>query len=380
MRFDAGLAVTDVTVIDGTGRDPQPGRTVVVLEGRIAAVRPADEVALGPDVRVIAGRGRYLIPGLWDMHAHLTEPAALPLLTRHGVTGARHMYSMSPVFPGKLAFDPAGPTHPRTVGSTHMLDGRDNPFRWPANTNVITVTDPAGAGEAVGRAVRLGNDQIKVYPMLTGPAYTAVMTAARERGLDVVGHLPKAVPAAAASDAGQRSIEHLDGVAVGCSAHPDRWTAMRNQAPRSGPGFDDLSGWRVQLAAHDDFDDQQAAKLFATFVRNGTYHVPTLVQMLCVGPAPRRGVGRGWAAAAAPGRVAAKAAAGRRGRNPRLEDQDGRGRVKRPVTAVPDGSGDGGADAPGRGQTAGRDRHPVPRRTPRGLRSTPNSSYSLRPA
>jgi imidazolonepropionase-like amidohydrolase len=278
VRFDAGLAITDVTVIDGTGRPPQPGRTVVVRGGRIAAVRPADEVTLGPDVRVIAGRGRYLIPGLWDMHVHLTEPGALSLLTRHGVTGVRHMYSINPVFPGKLAFDPANPTHPRTVGSTHMLDGKGNPFRWPANTNVITVTDPAGAGKAVSEAIRLGNDQIKVYPMLTGPVYAAVVNAARERGLDVVGHLSKDVSAAEASDAGQRSIEHLDGLAIGFSKKPGRWTVMRIQAPIPGHGLDDLSGWRVQLAAHDDFDEQQAASLCETFVRNGTFHVPTLVQ------------------------------------------------------------------------------------------------------
>ncbi len=278
VRYDSGLAVTRVTVIDGTGGPPRADQTVVVQGSRIVAVRPADEVNLGPDVQVTAGRGRYLIPGLWDMHAHLTDPGVLPLHTRHGVTGVRHMFSTNPFFPDKLAFDPTHPAHPRTVGSTHMLDGAGNPYGWPVKRNVIRVTEPAEADGAVRQAVRAGNDQIKVYPMLSAPAYSAIVSAARGHNVDVVGHLPKGVTAAAASAAGQRSIEHLDGVAIGCSAHPDRWTAMRTRPPQPGRGLDDFTGWRVQLAAHDDFDERQAADLFAAFVRNDTYHVPTLVQ------------------------------------------------------------------------------------------------------
>lgn len=278
VRFDSGLAVTNVTVIDGTGRHPRADQTVVVQRDHIVAVRPAGEVGLGPEVRVIAGQGRYLIPGLWDMHAHLTEPGVFPLLTRHGVTGVRHMFSTNPLFPDKLTFEPAVPAHPRTVGSTHLLDGKDNPYGWPVKRNVIRVAEPAEADGAVRQARQAGNDQIKVYPTLTAPAFAAIVTAARTHEVDVVGHLPKSVTAAAASAAGQRSIEHLDGVAIGCSAHPDRWTALRNQPPQPGRGLDDFTGWRVQLSAHDDFDERRAAELFAVFVRNGTYHVPTLVQ------------------------------------------------------------------------------------------------------
>ena len=91
------LALTHVTVIDGTGAAAQPDRTVLIAGDRIASISQSPPPA---DARVIDGRGKFLIPGLCDMHVHLagvtadpkwSQATLLPLLIAHGVTTVRDM-------------------------------------------------------------------------------------------------------------------------------------------------------------------------------------------------------------------------------------------------------------------------------------------------
>ena len=90
---DSPLAIAHVTVIDCTGAPPKPNSTVVIAEGRITAVGPSDRVSIPAGVHVVDGNGKFLIPGLWDMHGHLTDATedAFPLLIMNGVTGVRDM-------------------------------------------------------------------------------------------------------------------------------------------------------------------------------------------------------------------------------------------------------------------------------------------------
>src|SRR5262249_38370473 len=87
------LAITHVTVIDATGAPPLPDRPVIVEGDRIAAVDTAARAAIPKRAEVIDGSGKFLIPGLWDMHGHLTDAteAAFPLLVMNGVTGVRDL-------------------------------------------------------------------------------------------------------------------------------------------------------------------------------------------------------------------------------------------------------------------------------------------------
>ncbi|MDX2060809.1 MAG: hypothetical protein SFV24_23560, partial [Gemmatimonadales bacterium] len=89
----APVAITSVTVIDGTNRKPQTGTTVVVVDGRIAAVGRDGSVPIPAGAERIAGRGKYLIAGLWDTHVHLGALGrdGLPTLVRHGITSVRDL-------------------------------------------------------------------------------------------------------------------------------------------------------------------------------------------------------------------------------------------------------------------------------------------------
>src|SRR5207248_10580167 len=81
------LAIAGVTVIDATGAPARPGMTVVVTGDRITAVGKSGEVRVPEGARVVDGEGKYLIPGLWDMHVHTAAPSYLPLYLANGVTG-----------------------------------------------------------------------------------------------------------------------------------------------------------------------------------------------------------------------------------------------------------------------------------------------------
>src|SRR6516165_12636152 len=90
------LAITDVTVIDATGAPARPDMTVVVTGNRITAVGKSGEVGVPEGARIVDGKGKYLIPGLWDMHVHTVSPSFLPLYLANGVTGVRDMHALDP--------------------------------------------------------------------------------------------------------------------------------------------------------------------------------------------------------------------------------------------------------------------------------------------
>src|SRR5579871_4170852 len=89
------LAITHVNIVDATGAPTQPEMTVVVRDGRIAELGGSTAVAVPPEAKTVNGSGKYLIPGLWDMHVHMVfgdwlprdEKVMLPLFVANGITG-----------------------------------------------------------------------------------------------------------------------------------------------------------------------------------------------------------------------------------------------------------------------------------------------------
>jgi len=146
-------------------------------------------------------------------------------------------------------------------------------FAWPGN---VQATDATEGRQAVDVLERLGVGFIKVKSFLSREAYFAIAAEARLRRMTVAGHVPSSVRAAEASDAGQRSIEHLTGVALGCSAaEKDLMAEMAKAfAARDRAGYE-----RAEARALETFDEDTARSLFATFVKNGTWQVPTLVEL-----------------------------------------------------------------------------------------------------
>jgi imidazolonepropionase-like amidohydrolase len=266
------IAITHATVIDGRSDAPLVDRTVVVRGTRIVAEGPAATTPVPGGARVIEGGGKFLIPGLWDMHVHTVAPGgrgALPLYIANGVTGVRDMAGDWPTLVASRAAIARGAlVGPRMVVSGPYLEGGDVPIPH------LLVRTPADAAPAVDSLVRLGGDFIKVHGQLTRASYFAIARAARARHIAFAGHVPRSVGAADASDSGQRSIEHLLTI-------PNQCTRAESLALRPRYPVQSVLG---ECATAD------LAPLFARFVRNDTWIVPTLVAAQEIAVWPTRAV------------------------------------------------------------------------------------------
>ena len=267
------LVFTHVTVIDATGARPQRDMTVVISGGRINEINRTGKVKVPKDSQVIDAAGKFLIPGLWDMHAHtLVKEMFFPLYLANGVTGVRDMYNplaqfaewRREILEGKIL-------GPRIVASQTIVDG-PRPV-WPLS--IVAVNESEGRA-AVLSLKRRGADFVKVYSLLPREAYFAIADEAKKQGMTFAGHVPLAVSAGEASDAGQKSVEHLTGVLLACSAREDELRAATLKTVGGGGSLLLESFFKSEFEALDSYDEKKAHALFARFAQNGTWHVPTL--------------------------------------------------------------------------------------------------------
>ena len=205
------IAFEHVAVVVADSGRIRPDQTVLVRGDRIIVVGPASSVAIPPGTIRIHGRGRFLLPGLVDIHVHVTA-RDFPLFLFNGVTAVREMNGS----PAHLAWrdslargEIAGPS---LVVTSPLLAGVAQRYRHEL------VATPADAVAAVKRAAALGYDVIKVYDGLSLEAYQALTSEARRVGLSLTGHVPQAVGLAGLSDL-QRSVEHTQEILRGLNAH-----------------------------------------------------------------------------------------------------------------------------------------------------------------
>lgn len=250
------LAITHVTIVDTRTGLLIPDQTVIVQNGRVLTVAAASAVPHQPDDTVVDGHNKYLIPGLWDCHIHLswTTVASLPLLVATGVTEVRDLGSNFSQIEGWRARIAAGElVGPHIMRAGPILNGKSfNQYQFVP-----------GSAEATRGAVRLlqflAVDEIKTHRRIPRDWYFAALDEAKKLHIPLVGHIPMEVTPEEASNAGQYMIEHTETLLEGTfSAH----LASPAELP------DAIRAW---LAT------PEPDKLFATFVRNGTWLDPTLV-------------------------------------------------------------------------------------------------------
>jgi imidazolonepropionase-like amidohydrolase len=266
------IAFTHVAVVDGTDSVARIDQTVIIRDKRIAAIGPSQSTTVPRDARVVDGRGKFLIPGLWDMHVHTAVVgggAILGLYVANGVTGVRDMagdWDTLTTWRREIAAHRL--VGPRIVASGPYLEGGDVPI-----PHILTRTPEEGRA-GVDSLVKLGVDFVKVHGQLTRPTYFAIARRARERGIPFAGHVSQAVGSADASDSGQKSIEHMLAIPMPCT--PAESIALR---PR----------FTVQSAI-GRCSSQDLAQLYARFVRNATWVTPTFTAVYEVASWPNRTV------------------------------------------------------------------------------------------
>lgn len=268
---DAAIAFMNVNVIPMDGERVLKDQTVVVRAGRIAELGDAAKVKAPAGALQIDGRGKYLVPGLIDMHAHLFSDEEFPqhlagdelgIMIANGVTTIRLMTGTPAqlVLRAKVAKgEQLGPT---IYAASPQLAGQAYGKVW----NGYVVTTPQEAQRAVRASKAAGYDFIKLTTAITPQVYDAVIETAREVGLRVIGHVDPRVGTARALAVGQQ-IEHLDSYME---------SVLRDDAPMK-VSVSDYGVWKKpNWESLDYVDENKVTALAQATARAGIYTTPTL--------------------------------------------------------------------------------------------------------
>lgn len=247
--------IEGATLVDPAASPPARVVSVLVRGDRVEAVAPRLERP--PFARVIEGRGRFIVPGLWDMHGHLAALGPIGRAPEHFVGhGVLHVRDMGGYLDQLTALR-ADIATGRRVGPTLRIAGPTLNSEHPADFHRTLTT----AGEARGAVRELkaaGVDHLKVHRATTREVFEAVIDEGRRVGLPVVGHVPLTVSWVDASRAGMRTIEHIQTIFE--NLQPD----LRLTPERFSHLADDLEG-----ALGDE--------IFGVLKANGTWFDPTLI-------------------------------------------------------------------------------------------------------
>lgn len=238
------LAISGVTVIDATGAPAKPDMTVIITGDRITEIARTGEVAIPKSAQVIDGTGKFLIPGLWDMHVHTALKSLpetyFPMFIANGVIGVRDMAAdLGLLKQLRKDINEGWLVGPRIIAG-QMVDG-PNPV-WPGLP--VSISNEIDARKTAASVKDRGADFIKVYSLIPRRAYFALADEAKKRWIPFAGHVPVSVSAFEVSDAGQKSIEHLEGILRACSAiEPE----LRKTIEEALEGAKDTSQMRTAL-------------------------------------------------------------------------------------------------------------------------------------
>ena len=261
----ASLVLTNLTVVDIRTGTLHPSQTIVIDHNQITAVNPSSTAKPPANATRIDCTGLFAIPGLWDMHVHLSfgdwfpgsKEIVLPLFIANGVTGVRDMGSdLNVVQSWRNDINAGRLVGPRIFTSGPMLDGPKP--RFPSS---IAIATPADARRAVADLKRSGADFIKLQSLIPREVVFAIAKEAKKQNLPFEGHVPDSVRASEMSAAGMKSFEHLIGIFEG-----------------SSPAEDDfLKGNKTESRFLAAFDSARAASLAVLLAQNHTWQCPTLV-------------------------------------------------------------------------------------------------------
>jgi imidazolonepropionase-like amidohydrolase len=261
-------AITNITVLPMTSDTVLKDATLVVRDGRIAAVGPGQSVSVPPGTRTIDGRGKFLIPGLADMHVHLYSddedlgPVGgdeLAVMVANGVTAIRLMIGTPEHLVLRREVEAGRILGPQLWVASPQFTGRKD-------VNSRLVTTPEEAQRAVKEVADAGYDFIKLTLNIALPVYDAIISEAARNGIRVVGHVDPRVGVARALAAGQH-IEHLDNYLESVLADS---APMR--ASVSDRALYQLKNWESM----DFIDDKKVAEIAVATAKARVWTTPTL--------------------------------------------------------------------------------------------------------
>jgi imidazolonepropionase-like amidohydrolase len=285
------IAIENVSVVRVDRGDVVAGRTVLIEGNRIARIGPAGRVRVPAGATRVDGAGKYLAPGLWDMHVHAWQQSLFQdVLLANGITGIREMGTgmdgiygaRSGVWAWRDAVRGGRTPGPRIVAAGMIINGGSP--ESPAAPFFVGAPTPEAGRAWVDSLAGRGADFIKVYSGLSAETYAAVARRAKERGLPFAGHAPASVGVVAAANAGQRGIEHLFDFLISTSTVEDSVRREIADALATGRGHPGGAAQGMENDLSDRLNETRGAAreaaLIAALRRNRTWVTPTLVALV----------------------------------------------------------------------------------------------------
>ena len=280
------ILFTNVTAIDAKFGE-RNNINILITNNKIVKVS-MEQINSPSNCITIDGTGKYLIPGLWDAHVHLTftpslEESMFPLFIANGITSIRDTGGLIDlVLPWKDKAKQEPNSSPNVFIAGPLLDGLPNVYDGSPGRPEISIglKSPKEVEETVVMLKNKSVDLIKSYEMLTPEEFIAILNRSKEQGLFVTGHVPLSMDVIEASDAGLRSMEHLRNLEMACSKDFDSLLNERRKMLLAGK--DSLGGklrsyiHRSQrLHAINSFDEERTNKVLARLAENDTWQIPT---------------------------------------------------------------------------------------------------------
>lgn len=276
---DVGLfgdvIIRDVAIVDVQHGRIIPNRDVTVRDGRVHSIETASDKAPAAALHVVDGRGKFLAPGLWDMHTHSFKTSPQfhhPLLVANGVLGARDMSgclsendSFWACIEDRKSWNRATETKtglsPRHVlqSSYQTNGGNEVPDGFP---EFFKANDVGNTKQLVTFYKKSGADFIKTYSELSPEAFKALAMHAEAQGLGIAGHLPSRVSLPEAIAAGLQTIEHPRLFLFECYEGRDQL--------RAHPDPQHLYTTELKARLVDRHDTGHCRKMFREMARSGT--------------------------------------------------------------------------------------------------------------
>ena len=259
------LLIRNVNIVDVVTGKILQDQFILIRQGIIERLG-LNEMPVNDSTPVLDGTGKFLIPGLWDMHTHYhwNHSYANNMLIANGVLGIREMWGDMPVIKEIRSKTTDGYIlAPEIYSSGSIVDGK--PKIWPESTEVENAEE---ARKEVNVQISKGVDFIKVYSRLSKESYRAIAAACRDADIPFAGHIPAAVTIWEAMREGQQSFEHLYGLLEACTDDPDRLAALQ-QEKQFGP---EIGNFLMQSFNRNKFDS-----LALTLAASTMWMSPTLV-------------------------------------------------------------------------------------------------------
>jgi imidazolonepropionase-like amidohydrolase len=273
----------DVMVIDVKSGKLLKHQEVIVADKKIIAVQPISKKSWHKGSQIINARGKYIVPGFWDMHAHVLWQHnyrwQFPLLLANGIIGIREMAGKGMGLADSLKTEMQKGTLPyfHFTASGHMIDGRK--VFWPGH---LSAPDTATAIRLVDSLIKANVDFIKVYSYLEPVVFEAIAGRCKQKGIRFAGHVPHKVWVTQAARAGMASLEHLYGFLIEACAYPDSAMKFRRMNSDNFEGGMEPKPRMEKARAGemfmlDNFSESRMRAIAQVLKRHNTYIVPTIV-------------------------------------------------------------------------------------------------------